>query len=231
MLGYAATLVMHMITAVHITTTFTREAVNDAAVKEFHDNQHKFMTVWNVYMQMLYAALGLSCDVLALSNEGKISSLQQTLQKIRDPMFSSVVWPYAFTTSFVFWSAYSYDRSLILPPSVDQTLTWGANHVIHTAIMPVVLWELVFRPQKTPETHVANLMMMNGYAAGYLVVIVSSYMNTGTWVYPILNILYGTIYFYIFLVVSVLLTQIFYSLQWYITSIVWKNFEEIKKVN
>uniref|UniRef100_A0A2A4JMB5 Androgen-dependent TFPI-regulating protein n=1 Tax=Heliothis virescens TaxID=7102 RepID=A0A2A4JMB5_HELVI len=170
MLGYAATLVMHVITSIHITDTFTRESVNDAAVKQFQDNQFKFLTVWNVYMQMFYAALGLSCDVLSLSKEGKDSFLAKTLKKIRDPVFSSLVWPYAFTASLVFWSVYSYDRSLILPPSVDQTLTWEANHVIHTAIVPVVVWEMVFRPRRKPETHVTNLAMMYGYAASYLVV-------------------------------------------------------------
>ncbi|KAJ8707125.1 hypothetical protein PYW08_011259 [Mythimna loreyi] len=228
MLGYTFSLGMHVSNAVHIANTFQGDVLNDADVRRFHDDQFKFLTVWNVYMQMFYCALGLSCDVLTLTKETKDSLLLKTLKNIRDPLFSSVIWPMSFAVSSVFWTVFSYERSLILPPSVDRTLSWTANHIIHTAIVPVVLWEFMFRPRRAPRNHVTNLVLMYSYASVYLIVLVTSYTTTGAWVYPILNFLDGTIYLYVFLGAPVIVSQVFYCLQWYLTDLVWGEREDME---
>ncbi|KAJ8704525.1 hypothetical protein PYW07_011713 [Mythimna separata] len=228
MLGYSISLGMHVSNAVLLANTFKGEVLEDADVRRFTEDQFKFLTVWNAYMQMFYCALGLSCDILTLTKETKDSLLLKTLKKIRDPLFSSVVFPMSLAVFIVFWTVFSYERSLILPPSVDKTLGWSANHILHTAIVPVVLWEIVFRPRRDPGSHVPNLVLMYSYVAAYLVVLVTSYITTGAWVYPILNLLDGTIYLYLLLGAPVILLQAFYYLQWYLTDLIWGHREDMK---
>ncbi|KAH9634223.1 hypothetical protein HF086_004327 [Spodoptera exigua] len=133
------------------------------------------------------------------------------------------------TVCVSFWTIFSYDRALILPPSVDKTITPITNHILHTSIVPIVLWELLFRHRSRPETHLGNLLTINLYAALYLVVIIVAFLEQGVWVYPVLDRLYGTIHFYLFIGAAVVITNVFYKLQWYLTDLVWNRSEDTKK--
>ncbi|CAH1642962.1 unnamed protein product [Spodoptera littoralis] len=230
MLGYTVGLILHVTNIYNMIVFYKGDVLKDPDVKRFHNNQFRFLTIWNVYMQVMYMALGLSCDVLTLTNQGKDSSLLKSLKTIRDPLFSNIVVPISVTVSLSFWAIFSYDRALILPPSVDKTITPISNHIMHTYIVPIALWELLFRPRKRPDTHLANLLMLNLYAAFYLVVIVVGYLEQGLWVYPILDKLYGTIYFYLFIASAVIMTNTFYNLQWYLNDLIWSDSENRKKV-
>ncbi|XP_050558372.1 androgen-dependent TFPI-regulating protein-like [Spodoptera frugiperda] len=230
MLGYTVGLVLHVTNIYNMIAFYKGDVLNDPEVKRFHDNQFRFLTIWNVYMQVIYMALGLSCDVLTLTNQGKDSSLLKSLKTIRDPLFTNIVMPFSITVSLTFWTIYTYDGALILPPSVDKTITTTSNHIMHTYIAPLVLWEILFRPRKRPETHLGNLLMINLYAAFYLVVIIVGYLEQGLWVYPIMDQLHGTIYFYGVVGVPLITTNVAYILQWYLTDLIWKGDGNRKKV-
>ena len=53
MLGYAASLTMHVTNVVNMTRTFEGDVLQDADVKRFHDDQLKFLTVWNIVGTLL----------------------------------------------------------------------------------------------------------------------------------------------------------------------------------
>lgn len=63
---------------------------------------------------------------------------------------------YVFQTVFtIFWGLYAYDKSLIYPKLLDEKFVPSiSNHVIHTAIMPVAMFDIVFRPRTEPRSHV-----------------------------------------------------------------------------
>lgn len=46
----------------------------------------------------------------------------------------------------LFWTIYSYDRSLVYPAIVDEYVAPHVNHFMHTDVAVVVVLEMLLRP-------------------------------------------------------------------------------------
>ncbi|XP_075988167.1 androgen-dependent TFPI-regulating protein-like [Anticarsia gemmatalis] len=221
MLGYTTTLIVHLTNAVYLIELYQGDILKDPEIYYFQKYQLRFLTIWNVYTQGIYAALGLSCDVLTLANEGKDSSLLRTLRSIRDPMFSAIVLPYTSAVFTIFWTLHLWDPNLVLPPSIINTLPSLSNHVLHTFVLPFMLWEVAFRPRKVPSSHLFNLVVVLTHAVLFIGTLFYTQYDTGRFPYPILNAIDGTPYLYIFLSTCVVWLLTSYRAQWYVTEYLW----------
>ncbi|CAB3241698.1 unnamed protein product [Arctia plantaginis] len=233
MFGYIVTLAMHTLNAIYMVNIYKDEALKDPHVGYFWKYQFRMLTFWNTITQCFYAILGLSCDILSLSNEGNDTSLLKTLRGGRDLLFSAILFPISLGVCILFWSLYAYSPNILMPLTVQKLLPWISNHVIHTFIVPVVLWEAVCLPRKLPASHLLNLTVLNVHNVTFIAVLFLTLFESGQFPYPLLNMIYGTPCFIMFLVSCFILHNLSYKLQWYITDFIYGNREdgeEIKKV-
>ncbi|XP_013176090.1 PREDICTED: androgen-dependent TFPI-regulating protein-like [Papilio xuthus] len=219
--GYAATIIMHLSNIYFMAKGIKKEHLDDPVLKSFSNLQARYFTCWTFGLQIIYAVIGLICDFSTLRNKKNISyKLPKHLKGLRDTLFAAIIWPSTFLVFTVFWSLFLYNRDLILPASIDKVLTPISNHVIHTAIVPVVLWELLFRPRLEPKSHLRYVAHSVFHLFVYLLVLTYTYLERGMWIYPVLTKAYGTIYFPIICAVMLFIKIFSYFMQWKLNNIV-----------
>ncbi|KAI5643695.1 FAR-17a/AIG1-like protein domain-containing protein [Phthorimaea operculella] len=207
-----------------------KELFKDPTIKFFNDNQARYFTCWTFFLQWLYAIVGLCCDWLELKNShNKGYQINKHLRRFRDTLFAAILWPSTLLVSSLFWGLYNFDRELILPPKLDQVLSWTSNHIIHTAIVPVTLWELVTRPRSEPRSHWRNLAHIVFHFVLYFSVVFHTYFTTGVWIYPIFKKTWGTVLFPIFLTAVFIVLMVYYYIQWPLTRLIHGNVDVKKK--
>ncbi|CAB3241695.1 unnamed protein product [Arctia plantaginis] len=183
--------------------------------------QGKYLTVWNIGFQLSYFFLAFLCDICTvLSREHMIPN---NIRKFRQFYFSTAVWPVATLIFVVFWPFFFTNRELLFPAFIDKIFSLKSNLVMHFCILPAVLWELVFTPRPVQTSHVKHIGALTFLFVLYNIVIIYTYSQRGIWPYPILNILYPTIYYQLLLVTLYLMVLWCYQLQWRITSMVWDS--------
>ncbi|CAH2056362.1 unnamed protein product, partial [Iphiclides podalirius] len=194
--GYLTTIVMHVTNIYFMMKGLKEEHFEDPYLKIFSSLQSRYFTCWTFTIQIIYAVIGLACDSLTLRNsDDRNYKLPKHLKGCRDTMFAGVLWPSTWLVFTVFWPLFLYNRDLIFPKAADKVLSRVSNHVIHTAIVPVVIWEVVFRPRVEPKSHIRNLLHLLFHISLYFLVLAYTYLERGIWIYPILTRAFGTIYF------------------------------------
>ncbi|XP_049882870.1 androgen-dependent TFPI-regulating protein-like [Pectinophora gossypiella] len=233
-LGYLVTIIMHVTNIVSMSlilhTKEARELFKDPTIKFFNANQARYFTCWTFFLQIVYAIAGLWCDCLALKNaDNKGYKLPKYLKGFRDTLFAGVQWPSTLLVASVFWTLFTLDRNLMFPAILDQVLTRTSNHIIHTAIIPVVLWEIVFQPRCAPASHFRNLAHLTFHSLLYFSVLFYTYYVDGTWIYPVFKRIEGTIYLPLFIILLYVLLLFYYFIQWPITRFIHGNLEKSKR--
>ncbi|XP_072937674.1 androgen-dependent TFPI-regulating protein-like [Epargyreus clarus] len=219
--GYLFTIVVHISNIISMANGL-RPVENLPELKTFAKLQPRYFTCWNIGLQVIYSFIALLCEVLILKNsKNKRYKLNKHLKALRDILFSGIIWPCTLVVFSIFWSLFFLDRDLIFPKFADKALTPVSNHVIHTLIVPIVLWEVAFRPRIPPKSHKRNIGHLLLHLAVYLCVLAYTYMEHGIWIYPILTKLYGTVYFPIALLFIVTISILYYYLQWVVSSFMW----------
>ncbi|XP_059062574.1 androgen-dependent TFPI-regulating protein-like [Achroia grisella] len=227
MLGYVVTITLHVGNIVVMSQPKPKHIVVDPRIAAYAELQARFFTCWTFFLQIVCAFSGLICDTLVLWNtSNKDYKLPKYLRGFRNTLFSAIVWPCTWLVFLFFWTLYIYDRSLIYPEFVDDYLTPTSNHIMHTAIIPIVLWEVVFQPRYIPKSHARNLKHLTFHLVLYFIVMIYTYVERNVWIYPVFKRLYGTPYFFIVLASLLLICVIFYYIQWFLTKIIWGRLEK-----
>ncbi|XP_063631584.1 androgen-dependent TFPI-regulating protein-like isoform X3 [Cydia splendana] len=230
MLGYTVTLAMHVINTYVMTSFLQGPVMEDPNIRTFTAMYKRFFTVWTTFLQIFVASLGLTSDYLTLKYSNKEEPhWLMVMRSMKNRLFAAVLWPTVFLTSTLFWSLYHYDRSLIYPTFADKILSSGTNHVLHTAVIPLVVWEVVFQPRSVPTSHTINVSMLSVYMFTYLFVMYYTYVEKGIWMYSIFGIAYDThICFPLIISFIGVMLYIYYHMQWFLTQIVWEPQAKIK---
>ncbi|XP_048489220.1 androgen-dependent TFPI-regulating protein [Plutella xylostella] len=224
MFAYTATIVVHVTNIAYMIAAHDLKTHEDENVRIFGSLQFRYFTCWNFFLQIVFAITGLTSDYLELKNQkNKTYAVPRYLRGFRETLFSGVLWPSTFLVFTLFWTLFLYDRELILPPFVDKVLTRTSNHIIHTFIVPVVLWEIVFRSRNVPKNHRKNILHLVFHMMLYLSVLLYTYYERGIWIYPIFKILYKTIYFPVLILIIVFACLGFYHMQWIVVRILWNK--------
>ncbi|KAJ8704526.1 hypothetical protein PYW07_011714 [Mythimna separata] len=218
-LGYIVTITMHMSNFLYMGWLKRNYPTDNEMVKQFKSLEYRFFTTWTFVIQIVYAIYSLGCDIVLLKNAKKRDyKLSTPISDLRELVFAGILWPSSMVVFTVFWGIYSIDRALIFPEFLDAVIPPISNHIIHTMIVPVVLWEVITRPRKEPENHARNVSQLTLHLCVYVSVMYFTYLERGIWLYPIFRKLFGTVYFYFALAGIATLFYIFYALQWPLTN-------------
>ncbi|XP_030022315.2 androgen-dependent TFPI-regulating protein [Manduca sexta] len=225
-MGHTAALAMHLVNSAVMFRQMMGDIVKmDKEVRSMVSLQGQYLTVWNIGFQMFYSSLALGCDLLTVMK--KDNMLPKFVIKFRSKFFETIVFPGTVLIFLLFWPIYLYDRSLIFPEFIDRIFSQKSNLVMHLGILPVVLWELVLLPRTTPKSHKLNIKILTAYYTAYNIVLLYTYAQRGLWPYPLFGLIYGTIYFPLFLINLFFLTLLAYYSQWPVNSFLWES----KKLN
>ncbi|XP_022130864.2 androgen-dependent TFPI-regulating protein isoform X2 [Pieris rapae] len=196
------------------------DIMKEKDLTEFHSLQWKYITIWNLAFQNVYLLMAIVCDISSLFKILEENKIMEQMKRYRKTFFSGVVWPSSILVSTLFWPIFLYDRELVFPSYIDKVLSTASNHMIHSFITVVVVWELITLPRSMPKSHKWNLMQLAVIYVAYLVVFITNYHITGLWPYPLLYSIYGTIYFPLFLFAVLIIYLIAYFIQWPLVSLI-----------
>ncbi|XP_050558368.1 androgen-dependent TFPI-regulating protein-like isoform X2 [Spodoptera frugiperda] len=229
-LGYSATILMHVSNIVYMAWYSRQNAGTSKEVLQFKSLEYRFFTTWTFILQLAYAVYALACEYFTLKNAKKKEyKLPSPITDFREILFAGLVWPSTMVVFTVFWGLYNYDRTLIFPKFLDEVIPPISNHVIHTMIVPVALWEVMFRPRQEPETHARNVMQLTLHLCVYVSVMYFTYIERGVWLYPIFRKLFGTVYFFIALALMGVMFYTFYYIQWPLTKMIHGSKKKAEK--
>ncbi|XP_028041513.1 androgen-dependent TFPI-regulating protein-like [Bombyx mandarina] len=179
----------------------------------------KYLTHLNAIMQTLYFTLALLNDLFG--NNEPTPSEKPLIRRIKDILFSALAFPLSMFVGITFWGIYAIDRELILPRSLDPYFPTWLNHVMHTNIMAFILIDLLTSFRMYPRKKI-GLSVLCTYMLCYMVWIHVIYFKTGSWVYPILNILNWPLRVVFYLVCLGLVCSL-YSLGEKFNKLVWSK--------
>ncbi|KAI5639624.1 FAR-17a/AIG1-like protein domain-containing protein [Phthorimaea operculella] len=141
--------------------------------------------MWGLTLQTFYFAVAFLNDILG-TNE-RVPKKTSLLRNFKDALFS-LAFPIALYVFLAFWSIYFIDRDLIFPDALAKAMPVWCNHVMHTTIAPFIMTELLFSPRKYPSRTV-GVSLIIAFTLSYLSYLNFVFQKTGTWVYPVLDVL------------------------------------------
>ncbi|XP_078045469.1 androgen-induced gene 1 protein isoform X4 [Augochlora pura] len=155
-----------------------------AAFKKFDPGMMKYMTIWNVIIQMLFYFLCMLNDWFGTNaiNPKK----PPLIRKMKDFLFASVAFPIAMFVSVTFWGLMSIDRELVFPKAIDPYFPWWLNHLMHTMVLVSILIELILSPRQYPRRF-SGIVTVVLFDFVYIIWIHVIYYKSGAWVYPVLS--------------------------------------------
>ncbi|XP_063365257.1 androgen-induced gene 1 protein-like [Cydia amplana] len=146
----------------------------------------KFLTFIDAIIQTVYFTVALINDVWG-TNE-PTPSVKPLIRRIKDTLFSTLAFPVAMFVGITFWGIYAIDRELILPQRLDAIFPSWLNHVMHTNIVAFTLIELLASFRMYPSrSH--GISLLTAFMLCYAIWIHVIYVQTGAWVYPVLEVL------------------------------------------
>jgi hypothetical protein len=156
-----------------------------AAMKAF-PGKWKYLTVWDIVLQLVYHSVALVNDLCGSSEV--VKKRQSSLQKLRDGLFASWAFPVGLFVSVSFWGLYAIDRALVFPKEMDAFYPTWLNHAVHTGPIAYMALELLTTPKLLPS-RCSSLLGNLGFTVTYLSWITWVHSQNGVWAYPILEIL------------------------------------------
>lgn len=186
----------------------------------------KYLTFWDMLLQFGFFTLALLNDV-AGSNTS-VYKKQSGLQRLRDFVFSTVVFACGAFVTVSFWGLYNIDRNLISPPIFDTWFPQWLNHNVHTTPFVGVLIELYLNPHNFPRRR-TGLATVAFFCLVYLTWVCIIAYQSGHWVYPILAYLSvaGRV---VFIGAMSLLVSLFYLVGESLNNTIWGSQIKLKKM-
>ena len=146
----------------------------------------KFLTHWNIFLQLAYFNLAFFNDIFGTESSTKEASSR--LQKCRDFLFSTMAFPVGIFVPIIFWILFNIDRNLVFPPSFDKVFPPMTNHMMHTTPLPSQILELCMAYHiYPPKTY--GIPAIITFCLSYIGWIFYIAYAGGFWVYPIFEVL------------------------------------------
>ncbi|KAL0809657.1 hypothetical protein ABMA28_011180 [Loxostege sticticalis] len=193
-------------------------------LQEFAALHTRYLTMWNLLFQVVYACGALICDVTtALKMEAVVPTW---FRRHRFTFFNGIVVPFMMGVS-IFWPVFLYDRSLILPKHLDVAISPTCNFLWHGAIIIYSFWETMFLPRDTAKNTTVKILVA-AIVAYIATLLYTRYVDLGIWPYGFMAQLEGTVFLYISLAFAVSFMILTYFIQFYVRNFIWQMRKEIK---
>ncbi|XP_075988168.1 androgen-dependent TFPI-regulating protein-like [Anticarsia gemmatalis] len=226
--GQAVILSLHGLNSLYMGVAMeNKELLKDPQINTMVSMQSMYITVWNIGFQLSYFFLAFVCDLLTVT--GRDHLIPKSIKNFRQLYFGSTIWTVGLFIFTLFWPIFIVNRELLFPAFIDKIFPFGSNMVMHFCILPAVVWELVFLPRGVPKSHVRNVVLISVLYVFYNSIVIFNYSRRGIWPYPIMALLYGTVFFPLFLLAAYCLVLWSYFMQWRLTAVVWGNDKLIAK--
>ncbi|XP_015220221.1 androgen dependent TFPI regulating protein 1 isoform X2 [Lepisosteus oculatus] len=138
----------------------------------------KYLTFINLVMQTVFFGLCFVIDVVRAGTSSFVT-------RLRDTVFTVLVFPVGTFVFLSFWLIYAYDRELVYPKYLDDIIPAWLNHAMHTVILPLLLVQLYLQPHRYPSKK-KGIFGLAFFSAIYLAWLLWVHHASGIWVYPIL---------------------------------------------
>ncbi|CAH4029506.1 unnamed protein product [Pieris brassicae] len=224
--GYSLAIFIHIANLVYMGIYIAPRVYGNPKLTKFNNLQPRFFTIWTLMLQLTYSAVSLICE-LTFENATKRKNITRYVNGFRNVLFSSILWPSCWVVAIVFWSLYLYDIDLIFPEHTSELLHPISNHIMHTLIVPISVWEVLYRPRTLPRSHRKYVYHLLLFFAFYFTVLIYTYIERGLWIYPIFAKFYGTIFFPLLHLAVTGIAISAYVIQWPLAKYVWR--QNIKK--
>ena len=168
-----------------------KESIKDELLELFPNRNlfggsWKFLTHWNVILQLVYFCLAFLNDVFGTESRTKETSSR--LQKCRDYLFSTLAFPIGIFVPTIFWILFNIDRNLVFPPVFDKIFPAITNHMMHTTPLPSQILELFFVYHVYPRK-MSGIPAIVTFCLAYVGWIFYIAYAGGIWVYPVFEVL------------------------------------------
>lgn len=180
----------------------------------------KFLTHWNIVLQILYFSLALVNDVFGTESREKEEASR--FQKCRNFLFSTLAFPIGIFVPVMFWILFGIDRDLVFPADLDDIYPPITNHMMHTTSLPAQILELLLIYHAYPSRKY-GIPAIVGFCLSYVGWIFYIGYAGGIWVYGILEVLTHSqrVTFLVGLIIFVCL--LYLTGEW-LNSKVWKKY-------
>ena len=170
--------------------------------------QWKYLTYWNLWIQLIYFCISLLNNIIGTCHK---------IKKYRDDFFATIAFPIGQFVGIVFWILYHIDREVIFPLVMDDFFPNYINHMRHTSVVPLQLMELCLLHHVYPKNGMfVSALFCFTYLSWTLMV---AYLG-GIWVYPIFEVL-SPVPRAIFMVCSSMFGALLYKSGEYFNTLVW----------
>ncbi|XP_026742192.1 androgen-dependent TFPI-regulating protein-like [Trichoplusia ni] len=220
LLGQTVALALHAgNSVVMFKSMLNQELLRDHKIRDMVSLQSRYLTVWNIAFQLFYFGLAFACDFTTVT--GRESLIPKSVRHFRQRFYAAVVFPVAVLIFVIFWPIFIYDRELLFPAFIDKIFSFESNLVMHFCILPAAVWELAFLQRPVPKSHKINFGIITLINIVYNALVVHTYLQRGLFPYPILYMIFGTIFYPILVGIVYVAGLGIYLYQWKLTTFFW----------
>ncbi|XP_026315337.1 androgen-dependent TFPI-regulating protein-like [Hyposmocoma kahamanoa] len=192
----------------------------DPKVKKYSSMRFKLITVWFNFILLAYFPVCFYCDWKEKCNQENLQHVA-VLRKIRDVVFTSILFPTIMFADILFWPLYYKDVNLITPGAVFSYIPAWCQHSLHTVSIMTSVIDLCVVSRKRPKSLKPRFLLMSCFLLTYTLIVGQSYVN-GHMVYTLFEVLTGfqTV---LLVIISYLECSFFFILQWYVIDYIWNK--------
>ena len=179
----------------------------------------KFLTHWNITLQLVYFCLAFLNDVFGTEYKAKQDA--SYFQKLRDFLFATLAFPIGTFVSIIFWVLFNLDRDLVYPEALDEVYPPITNHMIHTTPLPSQILELALVYHSYPSRKLGFLTIII-FTQSYIAWIFYVAYAGGPWVYGVLEVLSQSQRLVFVMFMSIFSVLLYLTGEW-CNKMVWKG--------
>lgn len=111
------------------------------------------------------------------------------MRSAEDVVFTTVAFPVGMFVGIVFWALYLHDKESMIPPGYEKYVPPMRNHMMHTVMMPFLLYEMASCRHEYPRPAWRGAAVTAAVELVYLAWLLFLGIVAGVWSYPILQVL------------------------------------------
>lgn len=174
----------HLFTTFYSLTQIDFTKGRNPRIMDMYNLNKRFLTSWNLGLQMLYFTLALMHELFLLNRCSVTPKLLQIVHKTRGYLFTALILPCTLVVASFFWIFYHLDKNYVFPVGADEVFPSWINHNIHTNILFLPIVELVLTKMYTPSFWNCFLGL-TVFSTIYDFIYLFTYFDTGKWIYPL----------------------------------------------